>query len=194
MTFVPTPPALIVDHAEPPPGSWEREGSHFPLPLSPFAKVLMRQEEWARELCEELGSLTETVQFIEIGGWVYTRVVPLGGRSDRPAPPPWLIPILFRAVPSIRRRMRAAKAALDTDWAGRQIDAWYGEWHDALAARLDAARAVQLSILDDSALDDQAPGSITLAHDSLIVHFRLHFAIAHVLRAFTSTCSDLLGW
>jgi len=194
MTFVPMPPALIVDHTEPPPGSWEREGSHFPLPLSPFAKVLMRQEEWARELCDELGSLIETVQFIEIGGWVYSRVVPFGGRFDRPPPPSWLIPILFRAVPSIRRRIRAAKTALDTDWAGRQIDAWYGEWHDALGARLATALAVNTTVLDDSALDEHLRSSITLAHDSFIVHFRLHLAIANVLRAFTSTCSDLLGW
>jgi hypothetical protein len=194
MTFVPTQPALIVDHAEPPPGSWEREGSHFPLPLSPFSKVLMRQEEWGRQICDELGSLIQTLQFIEIGGWVYSRIVPFGGRTDRPAPPPWLIPILFRAVPSIRRRMRAAKAALESDWAGRQIDAWYGQWQVALGAQLASARAVNVDVLDNSALDQHLLDSIALAHDSLIAHFRLHFAIAHVLRSFTSTCTDLLGW
>jgi hypothetical protein len=49
-------------------------------------------------------------------------------------------------------------------------------------------------MLNDSALDEHLRGSITLAHHSLLVHFRLHFAIAHDLRSFTSTCGDLLGW
>ena len=48
MTLVATPPPLIVDHAEPPPGTWEREASHFPAPLSPFTKSLLLMEDWCR--------------------------------------------------------------------------------------------------------------------------------------------------
>ena len=78
MTFTATPPELIVNHDTPPPGFWRREPSHFPLPMSPFTKVLMRQEEWGRELAAELGALYEGIRFSEINGWIYIRVVPLG--------------------------------------------------------------------------------------------------------------------
>ena len=193
MTIVDTASPLIVDHDQPPAGTWEREGSHFPLPITPFTKSLLRMEEWGRQISAEIGSLMDTVQFIEIGGWVYTRVVPFGERPGTPPPPAWLVPLLLRVVPSVRRRIATAKVALDDDWSGRQINSWY-ERRDSLAGRITTLRRVVLSSLDDDALTAHVRVAIALAHDCLDMHFRLHGAMAHLLRSFTSTCRELLGW
>src|SRR5688572_18585039 len=63
-----------------PPGSWLREATHCPRPLSPmFASGLPVVTETFRQAFAELGTWFDTVEYRVIGGWVYTRVVPLGG-------------------------------------------------------------------------------------------------------------------
>ena len=53
MTLLATPPPLIVDYPAPPPGTWEREASHFPFPVSPFTKSLLLMESWSRRITAE---------------------------------------------------------------------------------------------------------------------------------------------
>lgn len=193
MTLIATPPLQIVDHSEPPPGTWLREASHFPLPITPFSKSLFRMEEIGVTISAETGSLIDRVRFIEIGGWVYVQVVPFGARPGAPTPPDWLLPILLRVVPSVRRRLADAQKSLDADWSGRQIDTWYHR-RGELADRLDALRHLDLTALDDGELDARVRSALALAHDCLDLHFRLHGAMAHSLRSFTTTCRALLGW
>jgi rifampicin phosphotransferase len=92
--------AAVPVTAEPPPGYWEREVTHFPRPLSPaFRSIdLPLQNAAVRRAFDEASLLLETLDFQEIGGWVYTRMVPLGGK-DRKAPPKWLFWLLVRTVP-----------------------------------------------------------------------------------------------
>jgi pyruvate,water dikinase len=193
MTLIATPQPLIVDHHQPPPGSWEREVSHFPFPLTAFTKSLMLMEEWGRQISAEGGALIDTVRFIEIDGWVYSRVVPFRERPGAPTPPDWLVPLLLRLVPATRRRIATAKAALDGDWSGRQIDTWYDRRQE-LGEEITALRRADLRSMDDGALDAHLRAAISLAHTCLELHFRLHGAMAHSLRSFTATCHELLGW
>ena len=193
MTLLATPPPLIVDYPEPPPGTWEREASHFPFPVSPFTKSLLLMEAWSRRITAETGSLIETVRFIEIGGWVYMRPVPFGERPGAPKPPEWLVPLLMRLVPSVRRRMATAQAAQVQDWSGRQIDLWYNR-RGYLAARITALGRADLAAMTDCELDDHLRAAIALGHECLELHFRLHSALARDLRAFTVTCRELLDW
>ena len=94
---------------EPPPGFWRREVSHYPRPLSPMFRVCQAAFNAAmRQMMSEFSLLAEGVEFREIGGWVYQRMVPLGGK-DMPAPPAWLMPLLIRVVPPIRARIRGAR-------------------------------------------------------------------------------------
>lgn len=193
MTLIATPPPLIVDHPEPPPGSWLREPSHFPFPITPFSKSLFRMEEIGATISAEAGSLVDRVRFVEIGGWVYLQVVAFGARPGSPTPPEWLLPVLFRVVPSLRRRLAVAQRSLDTDWSGRQIDTWYDRRAE-LAERLDTLRHLDLRALDDGELDDRVRAALALALECMEIHFRLHGAMGHSLRSFTRTCRALLGW
>ena len=193
MTLIATPSPQIVDHTEPPPGTWLREPSHFPLPITPLSKSMFRVEEIGATISAETGSLIDRVRFIEIGGWVYIQVVPFGARPGAPTPPGWLLPVLLRVIPSVRRRLARAQKSLDADWSGRQIDAWYDR-RTGLADRLDRLRHLDLAALHDNDLDARVRDALALALDCLDLHFRLHGAMAHSLRSFTTTCHTLLGW
>ena len=99
ITALPQPAAAPTPvPAQPPPGFWRREASHAPQPLSPMHRSLLPSfEDAARRVNAEFGLLMETMETREIGGWVYQRLVPLGGK-DRPAPPG-----LADAAPGARR-------------------------------------------------------------------------------------------
>ncbi len=73
---------------EPPPGFWQREASHAPLPHSPMNRSLWFpvRNPALKHMFDEFSLLLETMELREIGGWEYTRLVPLGGK-DRTAPP-----------------------------------------------------------------------------------------------------------
>ena len=74
--------------AEPPPGFWRRETSHYPRPISPmFRTVQDAFNASIKRAAADFSLLMEGIEFREIGGWVYQRMVPLGGK-DRPMPPP----------------------------------------------------------------------------------------------------------
>ena len=101
----------------PPPGCWQRENGHYPLPLTPLSRRVHRQTEWIRTACAEMGFVFDTVAFEDIGGWRYTRIVPIVDRGG-PQPPPWLLPLLFRVLPPMRRRAAVAVAAVRADLPG----------------------------------------------------------------------------
>jgi pyruvate,water dikinase len=59
-----------------PAGFWERDASHFPLPLSPMTRSLLtagQNDAFARAFAEH-GVLADGLEFREIGGWLYARV------------------------------------------------------------------------------------------------------------------------
>src|SRR5262245_17424146 len=185
-------PALT---AEPPPGYWERAASHYPRPLS-----LMQRSFWlpianaaARGVFDEFGLLVETIDTREIGGWIYTRLVPLGGK-DRPAPPSWLVPLLIRLVPQMRSRIKCCVQAIRSDKAGRYVERWYHEWRPALIERSVKLRGVELTALTDRELDEHISALLDLLRESLSIHFLLHSTDAFLPYELARACSELLGW
>lgn len=180
--------------AEPPPGYWTREASHAPLPWTPFNRVVLRSRTPSlRAMCSELGLLFETIDIREIGGWDYIRVVPLGGK-DHPAPPAWLVPLMLRLVPSLRRRIRACVAAIQADVPGRLVQRWYGEWQGEFDRRVADLREVDLRKLTDSELDAHLTGVLELADHGIHVHMALHGAVEIAIAELAFTCRDLFGW
>ena len=86
--------------------------------------------------------------------------MPLGGK-DGPEPPAFLMPLLIRVVPGLRRRIADAVAAVRTDKPGRFIEQWYREWRPDLIMRIERLRDIDLAALDDRDLDadDSKPWS-----------------------------------
>ena len=73
-------------------GVWQREASHAPKPPTPMYQSMYfgYRNEGAKRSWDEFSPLFETIDYREIGGWEYIRVVPLGG-VDRKPPPAWLL-------------------------------------------------------------------------------------------------------
>jgi rifampicin phosphotransferase len=195
VTALPGPQAEPVPvPVEAAPGYWTREDSHAPVPWTPFNRVLMGWRTPAiAKMCTELGLLFETLDLRDIGGWEYMRVVPLGGK-DRPAPPAWLLPAVFRLIPPLRRRIRASVAAGRADVRGHLVRRWYERWQHEFAQRIAGFREVDLPGLPDPALDAQLAGVMDLLADGVEVHMRLHGAVQITLAELAFLCRDRLGW
>ena len=189
------PPEPVPVEIAPPPGFWEREASHFPRPLSPMAASIVTPIENAsmKRVFDEFSLLLETLEYRQIGGWLYTRLVPLGGK-DRPAPPAWLFSILIRAVPSIRRRIRGSVDAMRSDKAGKLIDRWNAEWQPALSRRMAELRDVDLPRLSDEELEQHLDRAMAHFTEAAGIHFILHAPGVFALAELTFTCRDMLGW
>ena len=103
---------------EPPaPGRWELETTHHGLrPLSPFLREAYRRafEAGTVELVERYGLPLARVQSKLVHGCFYVRPLGVGERdgSTPKAPPPvFVMKVLVRLHPTLRRRARTAKCA-----------------------------------------------------------------------------------
>lgn len=192
ITALPVPPVPV--DIEVPPGYWTRESSHARRPWTRLTHDIFRARMPAlREAVAELGLLFEGLDAREIGGLEYTRVVPLGDKEP-PRLPQWLVPLAFRLIPALRRRIRTCVDAMRADLPMQVLRRWPDEWRPDLETRTDALRGADLGDLTDDELDTHLAAVVELAEDGLAIHFRLHAAIAMVLGEFAGCCQELLGW
>ena len=178
-----TLPTEIPIAIEVPPGSWRREATHCPQPLSPFfSSAIPLVGETFRQAFSELGAFYDTLEYREIGGWVYTRLVPPGG-VEGAAPSPDLI----------RERAERAAEAVQSD----NLDAYLEEWshlRTGFIAGVARLRGVGLQSLDDAGLMAHLNDVLEFSLDAFNVHFRLHGINAMMLTDLAWTCRDLFGW
>lgn len=178
---------------EVPPGFWFFDGSHgnSHVPIDRFLAELVRpcSTRW----CEEFGYLFEAVEFRLIGGWPYQRIVPLG---DRPGPtlPGWLMWLLVRTVPILRRRVGRAVEANRSDLPGRYIERWYRQWQPEMATAIARLRDVDLATLSDEELLGHVEAARELMATGILTHMRLHGAVTPILHELVQVCEEVLGW
>ncbi|MGA9597192.1 MAG: PEP/pyruvate-binding domain-containing protein, partial [Acidimicrobiia bacterium] len=96
-----------------PDGYWERDASHWPAPNSPLSRSIIYPlaNEVTPRMCAEYGMLAERIELTDIGGWHYTRTVPLGGKDRRP-PPALVLGVMARLHPVLRLRIKTATEAV----------------------------------------------------------------------------------
>jgi rifampicin phosphotransferase len=167
-----TAPALTNEPVTPP-GFWQRDPSHFPLPLTPLSRRVHRQTEWLRAACAESGMIVDPIAFEDIGGWRYFCAVPSADVADRVA---------------------TAVAAARSDLHGQHIERWYAESRHALVTRASALREVDLPRLTDSELDEQLSTALAVVDEGGQIHFRLLVAMSVLVGSFARTSRNLLGW
>ncbi|MCL4232280.1 MAG: hypothetical protein KJ053_11905 [Dehalococcoidia bacterium] len=179
--------------APPPEGFWRREASHFPRPLSPMYRVHLgwMAAIW-RNLATTHGLMFDGTDWREIDGWVYYRLVPIGGK-DRKRPPLWLTWALVRVVPSMRRRLRTLSRAMKDDLPGQYIDRWYDTWRPHQEETISRLRSVDLSALDDEACARHFEECFAFGRDSIEIHFNLTLPVG-TLAELAFACEELLGW
>ncbi len=171
--------------AEPPPGFWMSNARVIPRPLSPMTSSVMLPQVNAgvRHAFDEFGSLLQSFENREIGGWVYIRYIPLGGREGVPPAPE-----------VTAERIKRCVLAVQTDKAGQVIDAWYGDWQPKLAKRIAELRDKPLAELTDAELDAHLSSLTELSLEAWRIHFTLAFAYVYSLYELVIACRDLLAW
>ena len=194
-------PELIPIPIEVPPGDWTRDAFHEPVPISPFGKIMLTEQivKVFPAVFAEFGILIDRADHAFIGGWSYGRMIPLGapppgrgGRSRPSAPPRWLLGILMRLHPAIRRRSSAARHAIESDLPMTVIRRWTDEWRPE--HQEDAARALAV---DPGSMSDQELAA-QLDHRFEVVGQAAHLkvAVAYFILVYelVEVCRELLGW
>jgi pyruvate,water dikinase len=191
ITALPRPPRLE-PLAE---GFWQKDDMHYPLPLTPFGAsvYLPAQAQAFAPVIEQFGLLFEGAELRSRGGELYMRMVPIGGK-DRPPPPWWVLWLVSRLVPTIRRRTRVAEGALRTDAARRLIDRWNDEWCNEFRAEAAILGGRDLAARDDNELLAHLDAVLALMNRGQQVHMLLWGAYALAMYEFGQVGEELLGW
>jgi rifampicin phosphotransferase len=184
---------------EVPPGVWVNTTTHWPVPQSQFGMVIITEQllKAIPVACAELGLMIDHVEHRSIGGWSYSQLTPVGAPSPRrggpPGPPPrWVLALLMRLHPAIRRRSSAARKALESDLPATVIRRWYDEWRPEHQEDARRALALDLGSLSDPELLAELDHRIqVLGHPA---HAMVGFACFIVEYELASACRELLGW
>jgi pyruvate,water dikinase len=183
-----------------PPGLWTRDAFHEPEPISPFGRVALTKQvlEVLPRVFVEFGVLIDRGEVAIIGGWIYNRLLPVGAPASRGGdapqrpPPRWLLAILVRLHPAIRRRTRAARRAMAADLPQVVIRRWTEEWRPEHRADIDRSLAIDLGSLSDEEI------AAELDHRVRMIGHPAHamVAIAYFIAVYqlVRTCRELLGW
>jgi pyruvate,water dikinase len=164
---------------EVPDGFWKLETNENPQPISPMAESFFLEAltAGARHLFAELGVLADAAEWRAIGGWVYVGTVPFAGDEQ-----------------GVAERLSRAHDAVTTDLAGRYLRRWEEEWRPWLLRRRHELGRIDLTGLDDAALNDHVQEAVDFLLAATDVHMLLHASNALMLGELTFACRDLLGW
>ncbi|SMD24254.1 PEP-utilising enzyme, mobile domain [Kibdelosporangium aridum] len=176
-----------------PPGFWQREEAHMPMPLTPMTESTMTADRAFKQACAEHGLLVEP-HLASIGGWHYLSMQPVGGKPDAPPPPGWLMPLLLRLSPASRERMRRSKEATRTHFADELVDRWTTKWQPEFERRIAELRDADLAALTVDQFIAHFTAARELADDGTLTHFRVNLANWLALADLATACRDLLGW
>jgi phosphohistidine swiveling domain-containing protein len=141
--------------APPGPGFWELESTHHGLrPLSHVLRAAYRGAAPAMgAMLGRYGMPIASLQAELVEGCLYLR--PKGvGEGDKPsaAPPAFVMKVLARLHPELRRRNRtAAQAWAERRWR-REVDQWFEEDRAPMRSRNLELQRVDVASLDDEAL------------------------------------------
>ena len=195
ITSLPEPPIEPIPiEFDVPPGAWEHDASHFPIPSHPIDTVILDAVARAMDTwVNEFGYLFDGIEFREIGGWTYQRLKPMGGKEG-PDLPGWLMWLLVRTVPMIRRRLATAADAVRTDKAGRLIGLWNDQWLPELETSIRRLQAVERPSLTDEELLVHLDDVLALVQRGVEIHILVHGSLAPILYEWTTVCERLLGW
>lgn len=145
-----------------------------------------------RQLFQVLGVPADTVSMRQVNGFVYTRIVPfLGAKSNTTkAPPDWLIKLVFRLHPELRRREKLSALALEGDASRKVIADWHERIRPHYVERNLAFQRVDLATLDDASLAKHVHDLVRYLRGSFQEHHRLHGYDIGPLAIYVVACKE----
>ena len=191
ITALPTAPALQI----PTKGTWTKDVAHYHEPMTPLGAsvYLPLLDTTISEMFAGYGLLLDTLTSRSMGGEIYTRVLPVGGKEG-PAPPWWVMGILARVVPPLRARVATARQVLRSGLLDELPDRWQRQWRDEFRREAERLQATELATLSDADLEATFDAAVALLRRGLDVHFRLLPPYVVALHELATTCEQLLGW
>jgi phosphohistidine swiveling domain-containing protein len=148
-------PRPAVTFEPPGPGQWELETAHHGLrPLSPFIRDSYRRafEAGIVEPMQRYGVPLATVQAKFVHGCLYMRPLAVGekpGSTPKAAPPAFVMKLIARVHPELRRRAKTAEQAFAHRRWRQEVDQWFDHDRSAQLAKNRALQAIELGALDD---------------------------------------------
>jgi rifampicin phosphotransferase len=184
----------VAPDIEAPKGSWQKDAAHFAEPLSPFAAsaLLHSADQFFDDAIATWGLLPDSMQFKVIGHEPYLHVEPDDGGKN--APPWWLLGLLVRIVPSMRRKLRAAALAVGAGKLESVPAEWASNHRPRLRREIERHAALDLAALDDAALFHYLEDLKVFYARCLKLHFTLFIPHTVGLYELAVACEELLGW
>ncbi len=143
---------------EPPgPGAWELDATHRGRrPVSHFLRdrFLAEGSDGFGALVKRYGLPLDRIEARLVHGCLYFRPVGIG-EGDTPskkAPPVWVMKVMARVHPGLRRCNRTAAAAWETKLWRTEVDDWFDRERATVVAKNLEFGRVDLGALDDDAL------------------------------------------
>lgn len=161
--------------APPGPGTWTRDPSKQPKPMTGFFRAVVppRLNGAFHEVATRYGLLIDGFHMADVNGWLYLRPKPVGAPDKAGPPPPrWVIRALLVLHPALRaRRTSAAEALASRQWL---IDGrlWLDGGRDAFVARLHDLTAEDPSKLPRDDLRQHLGELVAILGEGLGIHFR----------------------
>lgn len=178
----------------PGPGSWDIDRSHYDSAITPLSNELMGDASEAAygKLFKKLGVPAASVEMKEVNGFIYTRLVPfLGGDStSTKVPPDWVIKLVFRLHPELRRREKLAAEMLKGDASRAVINDWHARIKPETVAKNLQLQHVDLQALDAPQLAHHVTSVIEHVRWTFEEHHRLHGYDLGPLAIFVGSCQD----
>lgn len=142
----------------PAPGQWELETAHHGLrPLSPFLRVSYQRafEAGIVEPLERYGLPLASVEAKFVHGCLYMRPLAIGekpGSTPKAPPPAFVMKVLSRLHPELRRRAKTAEQAFAQRRWRQEVDEWFDRDRATQLAENRALQSVEPGALDDGEL------------------------------------------
>lgn len=169
ITALPAAPVPIRD--EPPAGDWERDDHHAvlsPLGWDWFAPYPIAMAAAMRDL----GVPVREMRTRRVGGHLYMQMVMPGG-GDGKMPPRWILWLVSRLIPSMRRANRFCVDLIEHDGYLRMIDAWEQTQRPELLRRIHELSSDDPRGLSGEALLARIREALELTKHGLELHARL---------------------
>jgi len=188
ITVLPVAPKI-----ELPKGTWQKDTDHYAGPITPFGTFNLQQYDVVLGgLIESWGLLPDAVQIRSIGHEIYSHVEPDDGGK---APPPWwLLGIVARVVPSLRRRLKAAEQALAEGKLITTAARWEAELKPQMIQQITQHARVRYDAMSGAELWAHWDSLQALSLRGLTIHFDLNVPYLVGLHELVVLCRELLGY
>ncbi|MFV1999340.1 MAG: PEP/pyruvate-binding domain-containing protein, partial [Acidimicrobiia bacterium] len=190
ITALPTQPAFEI-----PEGSWQKDTTHYPTPVSPLvASGIAAESEAIARWMARSGLILEKIDEVSLGGEIYSQPVPVGGGGSGKPPPRFVMGIVVRLHPALRSRMGTAKEVVASGSLEDSPRKWREEWKPEMTASVAGFRAIDVTTLDDGSLLAHIDELFAFSAHALGIHFDLMLPYVVAIHDLVTTATTMLGW